>query len=34
VIPFTFASPNSGLSAKLTSHFYIKKDYLTIFIKF
>lgn len=34
VIPFTFASPNSELSAKLTSDFYTKKDYLTIFIKF
>ena len=34
MIPFTPASPNSGLSAKLTSHYYIKKNYLTIFIKF
>jgi hypothetical protein len=26
--PFTSASPNFGLSVKLTSHFYINKDYL------
>jgi hypothetical protein len=34
MITFTSASPNSGLSIKLTSHFYTKKDYLTIVIKF
>jgi hypothetical protein len=33
MITFTSASPNSGLSTKLTSHFYIKKDFLTILIK-
>lgn len=34
MILFTSPSPNSGLSAELTCHFYIKKGYLTIFIKF